>query len=81
MKATSAVPRFALSRRHFAKAAVATVALGFPAITRARNPNDKLSVAIVGSGGRGGANMGGVAQSEYIAALCDVNQQIGRAHV
>ena len=34
MKATSAVPRFALSRRHFAKAAVATVALGFPADRR-----------------------------------------------
>lgn len=64
------------SRRHFAKATLAaSAALGFPALLSARNPNDKLSVAIIGSGGRGGANMGGVAQTEYIAALCDVNQR------
>ena len=65
-----------ISRRRFAKATLAaSAALGFPALLSARNPNDKLSVAIIGSGGRGGANMGGVAQTEYIAALCDVNQR------
>jgi len=37
-------------------------------------PSDKLNMAIVGVGGRGGANMGGV-RSENIAALCDVDDR------
>jgi len=36
-----------------------------------RAPGDKLNIAIIGSGGRGGANLGGVS-SENIVALCDV---------
>lgn len=64
------------SRRQFlAASSAAGAALAFPAILSARNSNDKLAIAIIGSGGRGGANMGGVAQTEYIAALCDVNQR------
>ena len=37
--------------------------------------NDKLNIAIIGAGGRGGANLGGVAK-ENIVALCDVNRQV-----
>jgi predicted dehydrogenase len=37
-------------------------------------PNEKLNIGIIGSGGRGSANMRGVA-SENIVALCDVNGQ------
>ena len=41
---------------------------------KAVSPNQKLSIAIVGCGGRGGANLEGV-KSENIVALCDVDEQ------
>lgn len=64
-----------LSRRTFHKAALASAASLFaaPAILRGRNLNEKLNIAMIGVGGRGGANLGGVS-SENIVALCDVNQ-------
>ena len=37
-------------------------------------PNEKLNIGIIGSGGRGSANLRGVS-SENIVALCDVNVQ------
>ena len=58
----------------FGIAATAGAALRIPAA-----PADKLQVGIIGSGGRGGANLGGVgAQKDQvrIAALCDTNRQI-----
>jgi len=36
--------------------------------------NEKLNIAVIGCGGRGGANLGGVS-SENIVALCDVDQR------
>ncbi len=36
-------------------------------------PGDKLNIAIIGVGGRGGSNLSGVS-SENIVALCDVNE-------
>jgi predicted dehydrogenase len=42
-----------------------------PAIVRGRNMNEKLNIAMIGVGGRGEANLHGVA-SENIVALCDV---------
>jgi hypothetical protein len=39
-----------------------------------RSPNEKLNIAIIGSGGRGGSNLKNVS-SEQITVLCDVNQQ------
>jgi predicted dehydrogenase len=67
-------PTRRVSRRTFHKASAAAVAtLAAPRFLRARNANDKLNIAIIGSGGRGGANLGGVA-SENIVVLCDVNQ-------
>src|SRR5258708_26135358 len=59
-----------VTRRTFLAAAGATVAA--PAFLRARDAANKLNIAIIGSGGRGAANLAGVA-SENIVALCDVS--------
>jgi predicted dehydrogenase len=61
------------SRRAFLKtSAVAASTLAVPGVLRARGANEKLNIAIIGSGGRGGANLKGVG-SEDIVALCDVS--------
>lgn len=60
-----------ISRRTLLKtSAVAATALTAPNFLRARNANEKLNIAIIGSGGRGAANLNGVS-SENIVALCD----------
>ena len=51
----------------------AGLTIGAPAFLRGANLNDKLNIAIIGSGGRGGHNALNVA-SENIVALCDVNE-------
>jgi predicted dehydrogenase len=64
-----------ITRREFvggAAAAVGAVAAA-PAILRGQNLNSKLNLAIIGAGGRGAANLRGVA-AENIVALCDVNR-------
>lgn len=63
-----------VSRRTFLRtsAAAGVAVIGAPAIVRGQNLNSKLNIAIIGSGGRGGANLEGVS-SENIVALCDVN--------
>ena len=66
----------AYNRRSFLKSSViatSALALGSPTILRARNLNEKLNLAIIGTGGRGGANMRSV-ESQNIVALCDVNE-------
>lgn len=68
-----------VSRRQFIQRAsltsFATLAMaGAPAIVRGRHLNDKLNIAIIGAGGRGGANTKDV-ESENIAFLCDVSEQ------
>jgi predicted dehydrogenase len=40
---------------------------------RRPGPNDRLNVAVIGVGGRGGGNLGSVAATENIVALCDVD--------
>lgn len=64
-----------LTRRRFLRNTLITGAatLGFPAIVSARAPSSKLDIAIIGVGGRGGANMKRVS-SENIVVLCDVNK-------
>src|SRR5262245_49621299 len=65
------------TRRQFLRTSAAGVAaLGAPAFIRSREPNSKLNIAILGSGGRGGANLRGIAadNSVNIVALCDVNE-------
>lgn len=61
------------TRRKFIGFGLAATAGTFGRV-RAASPNGKLSIAIIGSGGRGGANLGGV-QGEHIFALCDTNKQ------
>src|SRR5262245_28756037 len=63
------------NRRTFLKtsAAAAGAVLAAPMFLRARGANEKLNIAMIGSGGRGAANMRGV-ESENIVALCDVDK-------
>jgi len=65
-----------LNRRSFLQTGTAIGAaavLAAPNILRARNLNEKLNVAMIGSGGRGAHNLRKFA-SENIVALCDVNE-------
>jgi hypothetical protein len=64
-----------ITRRRFLRTAAAagTAALAAPAVLRGRNLNEKLNIAIIGCGGRGGSNMNDVS-GENIVALCDVNE-------
>ncbi len=67
--------RTSITRREFVGGALtaAGVVAGAPAILRGQNLNNKLNLAIIGAGGRGAANLKGVA-SENIVALCDVSR-------
>ncbi len=69
-----------LTRRQFVRqaalssAAVATVtALPLRSKAQEPSPNDKLNIGVIGSGGRGGANLHAVGATENIVALCDVD--------
>ena len=65
-----------LSRRSFIKssALVACAAtVGAPAIVRGQNLNEKLDIAIIGAGGRGGGNWNAV-HAENITVACDVDE-------
>ncbi|MBO0697866.1 MAG: Gfo/Idh/MocA family oxidoreductase [Zavarzinella sp.] len=63
-----------ITRRSFLQTtAAATFLAGAPAYVRGRDLNSKIDVAVVGCGGRGAADMGEVAKTEYITAVCDVN--------
>jgi predicted dehydrogenase len=61
------------TRRQFGQVGTSLVlsTLAAPTIVRGRNLNEKLNIAMIGVGGRGAANLRGVA-SENIVALCDV---------
>ena len=64
------------SRRQFLKQTAAFTGAALfaaPSIVRGRNLNEKLNIAAIGVGGRGAANIRGVA-SENIVALCDVSE-------
>ncbi len=50
------------------------------AADESKSPNEKLNIAVIGIGGRGSANLGGVA-GENIVALCDVDDlRAGKAY-
>ncbi|MFP6676483.1 MAG: Gfo/Idh/MocA family oxidoreductase [Pirellulaceae bacterium] len=59
-----------LKRSSFAAAGV----IAAPAFLSAQSINEKLQLAIIGCGGRGGSNMRSVRGSERVVALCDVNR-------
>src|SRR3954447_1345786 len=66
-------PASGTDRRAFLRQAAASAGavLGAPAFVRARGALERLNIAIIGAGGRGAANLAGVA-GENIVALCDV---------
>ncbi|QDU79530.1 Inositol 2-dehydrogenase [Polystyrenella longa] len=81
MPAKDSPPRNEVTRRQFLKTTAIASASTFaaPAFLRGQNLNDKLDIAVIGVGGRGGSNLQNVS-SENIVALCDVNaQNLGRA--
>ena len=60
-----------ISRRSFlakSTAVAGAVALGVPALVRGRNLNEKLNIAVIGTGGRGGGNL--PAWSRRISSPC-----------
>ena len=65
-----------LTRRQFTRSLLATaLTVGVaPAFLRGQNLNNKLNIAIIAAGGRGGGNLQSVA-SENIVALCDVDDR------
>jgi hypothetical protein len=67
----------ASSRRRFLRdtsLATGAIIAGFPALLRSASPNEKLNIAVIGCGGRGGGNLAEVS-GENIVALCDVNER------
>ncbi len=64
-----------ISRRRFlqSSAGAASLVFGAPNFVRALGANEKLNIAVIATGGRGGANLQNVS-GENIVALCDVNQ-------
>ncbi len=68
-----------VTRRTFLKTTAAASTLAFPAILRSQpagtpSPNNRLNVAIIGAGGRGGAAVTGML-NENIVAICDVDDE------
>lgn len=70
-----------LTRRQFTGTVLAATAgvLAAPGYVRGLNLNNKMNVAVIAVGGRGGGNLGEVAASENIVAICDVNEDNLRA--
>ena len=64
-----------ISRRHFTSllAGSALGTLAAPPFLRGQNLNNKLNVAVIGVGGRGGSNLADVGRTENIVAICDVS--------
>ncbi len=69
-----------INRRDFLQAStVAAATLATPSLLRAKSPNEKLNLAFIGVGGRGGSNLKTMTRQSHVGvnvvALCDVNQQ------
>ena len=58
-----------LTRRQFHRAAIGAGAtiMAVPSIVRGRNLNDKLNIAVIATGGRGGSNLNGVSSENIVA--------------
>src|SRR5947209_4142485 len=70
-----------LHRRRFLQTSALAAGAGYfltAGVTESRarqnDPMNKLNVACIGSGGQGGSDLGNVARTENIVALCDVDQ-------
>ncbi len=65
------------SRRGFLRTsmfAAGAASLAAPSFLRGQNLNNKLNIAVIGCGGRGGFSVSG-ASRENIVALCDINEE------
>jgi predicted dehydrogenase len=65
-----------LNRRRFVRQAALAGAAPWicGSLAAGKSPNEKLDIAVIGCGGRGAANLAGVA-GENIVALCDVDER------
>jgi predicted dehydrogenase len=67
-----------VTRRRFLQTANLTAAgflvVGPNVLAKGQSPNEKLNIAMIGSGGRGASNLGNV-RSENIVAFCDVDER------
>lgn len=74
---------YQISRRDFlAGASAAAGAMAMPSLLWSQSPNEKLNLAFIGVGGRGGANLNTItkAGNDNVVALCDVDADaLGRA--
>ena len=80
MQNSSLIPRTSVvSRRQWLANAtlLGGAALASPKLLRAASPNDRMRVAFIGVGGRGGANLATINATDSIdvVALCDVQQK------
>jgi len=67
-----------ITRRRFLKSsAAASTLLVLPnwVIGQSKSPNEKINVAVIGVGGRGGAAVRAASGSENIVAFCDVDEK------
>ncbi len=67
-----------INRRHFIQASAAgaaALALSHVPLVRAASANSKLSMAYIGTGGRGGAHLG-FGRGEHVVAICDCDLQM-----
>ncbi|MCI0641927.1 MAG: Gfo/Idh/MocA family oxidoreductase [Gemmataceae bacterium] len=75
-----------LSRRRFMQSSALAAGAGYfltAGVTeshaaRQDDPMRRINVAVIGSGGQGGGNLGAVARTENIVALCDVDDERAR---
>ncbi len=70
--------RTCVTRRDFLRtsAALGTAAtFAVPALVRAKSPNEKLNVAVIGPGGRGAAQLGAAGSLENVVAVCDIDER------
>jgi predicted dehydrogenase len=67
-----------INRRHFlwTSAAIGTTAIALPAFLKAKTPNNKLNVALIGVGGQGGYQLGDAKRLENVVAICDIDENI-----
>jgi predicted dehydrogenase len=69
------------SRRRFMQGAAATAAAGFwvwnqRAYAESKSPNEKLNIAWIGVGGKGGGDVDQAGQVGKVVAICDVDDKI-----
>ena len=77
MRSNNSAPiRSEPTRRTFVKSTLGAAAIGWaaPTIVRGQNLNEKLNIAVIGTGGRGRGNLNAVGANDNIVALCDVNE-------